>query len=38
MGDVLFQTGKYELKPEARERLAKVSGILLAYPTLKICD
>jgi outer membrane protein OmpA-like peptidoglycan-associated protein len=36
MGDVLFQTGKYELKPEARERLAKVSGILLAYPTLKI--
>jgi outer membrane protein OmpA-like peptidoglycan-associated protein len=36
MGDVLFQTGKYELKPEARERLAKVSGILLAYPTLKV--
>ncbi|HLH06950.1 MAG TPA: OmpA family protein [Terriglobales bacterium] len=36
MGDVLFQTGKFELKPEARERLAKVSGILLAYPTLKI--
>jgi outer membrane protein OmpA-like peptidoglycan-associated protein len=36
MGDVLFQTGKFELKPEARERLAKVSGILLAYPTLKV--
>jgi outer membrane protein OmpA-like peptidoglycan-associated protein len=36
MGDVLFQTGKYELKPEARERLAKVSGILLAYSTLKV--
>jgi outer membrane protein OmpA-like peptidoglycan-associated protein len=36
MGDVLFETGKYELKPEARERLAKVSGILLAYPTLKV--
>ena len=36
MGDVLFQTGKYELKPEARERLAKVSGILLAYSSLKI--
>lgn len=36
MGDVLFQTGKYELKPEARERLAKVSGILLAYPSLKV--
>jgi outer membrane protein OmpA-like peptidoglycan-associated protein len=36
MGDVLFETGKYELKPEARERLAKVSGILLAYPSLKV--
>ena len=36
MGDVLFQTGKYELKPEARERLAKVSGILLAYSSLKV--
>jgi outer membrane protein OmpA-like peptidoglycan-associated protein len=36
MGDVLFETGKFELKPEARERLAKVSGILLAYPTLKV--
>jgi len=36
MGDVLFQIGKYELKPEARERLAKVSGILLAYPSLKV--
>jgi outer membrane protein OmpA-like peptidoglycan-associated protein len=35
MGDVLFQTGKYELKPEARERLAKISGILLAY-SLKV--
>ena len=36
MGDVLFQIGKYELKPEARERLAKVSGILLAYPSLRV--
>jgi outer membrane protein OmpA-like peptidoglycan-associated protein len=36
MGDVLFETGKYELKPEARERLARVSGILLAYSSLKI--
>jgi outer membrane protein OmpA-like peptidoglycan-associated protein len=36
MGDVLFETGKYELKPEARERLAKVSGILLAYSNLRI--
>jgi outer membrane protein OmpA-like peptidoglycan-associated protein len=36
MGDVLFETGKFELRPEARERLAKVSGILLAYPSLKV--
>ena len=36
MGDVLFESGKYELKPEARERLAKVSGILLAYSSLKV--
>ncbi len=36
MGDVLFETGKYQLRPGARERLAKVSGILLAYPGLKV--
>ena len=36
MGDVLFETGKYELKPMARERLARVSGILLAYPGLNV--
>lgn len=36
MSDVLFEFGKYELKPEAREKLAKVSGILLAYPGLTI--
>jgi outer membrane protein OmpA-like peptidoglycan-associated protein len=36
MSDVLFDTGKYTLKPEAREKLAKVSGILLAYPNLKV--
>jgi len=36
MSDVLFDTGKYTLKPEAREKLAKVSGILLAYPGLKL--
>ncbi len=36
MGDVLFETGKYSLKPEARERLARVSGILLAYPNLNV--
>jgi len=36
MSDVLFDFNKYTLKPEAREKLAKVSGILLAYPGLKV--
>ena len=36
MPDVLFAFNKYDLKPTARERLAKVSGILLAYPDLKL--
>jgi outer membrane protein OmpA-like peptidoglycan-associated protein len=36
MNDVLFGFNKYNLKPEARMKLAKVSGILLAYPQLKL--
>jgi outer membrane protein OmpA-like peptidoglycan-associated protein len=36
MSDVLFDFNKYTLKPDAREKLAKVSGILLAYPNLKL--
>jgi outer membrane protein OmpA-like peptidoglycan-associated protein len=36
MSDVLFDFNKFTLKPEAREKLAKVSGILLAYPNLKL--
>ncbi|HWR35058.1 MAG TPA: OmpA family protein [Clostridia bacterium] len=36
MSDVLFDTAKYSLKPGAREKLAKVAGILLAYPGLNI--
>jgi outer membrane protein OmpA-like peptidoglycan-associated protein len=36
MSDVLFDTGKFTLKPGAREKLAKVAGILLAYPGLNI--
>ena len=36
MPDVLFDFNKYTLKPEAREKLAKVSGILLSYPNLKL--
>jgi len=36
MSDVLFRSGSYELLPGARERLAKVSGIVLAYPSLHL--
>ncbi len=36
MSDVLFDTGQYSLKPGAREKLAKVAGILLAFPGLNI--
>jgi outer membrane protein OmpA-like peptidoglycan-associated protein len=36
MSDVLFDFGKATLRPEAREKLAKVSGIVLAYPGLKL--
>ena len=36
ISDVLFDTGQYTLKPAAREKLAKVSGIVLAHPGLKL--
>ena len=36
MSDVLFDTGKYTLKPATQVSLAKVSGILQAYPGLKL--
>lgn len=36
INDVLFDFNQYTLKPGAREKLAKVSGILLAYPSLKL--
>lgn len=36
MPNVLFAFDKYQLKPEAKVKLAKVSGILLAYPDLKL--
>ena len=36
MSDVLFDFGKYTLRPLAREKLAKISGIVLAYPSLKL--
>jgi len=34
MSDVLFDTGKFTLNPGAREKLAKVAGILVSYPSL----
>ncbi len=36
MSDVLFGFNQYNLKPDAREKLAKVSGILLSYPGLTL--
>ena len=36
LSDVPFGFNKYELKADARVKLAKISGILLAYPDLKV--
>lgn len=36
MSDVLFDSGKYTLRPVAREKLAKISGVLLTYSGLKL--
>lgn len=36
LSDVLFDFDQATLKPGAKEKLAKVSGILLTYPTLKM--
>jgi outer membrane protein OmpA-like peptidoglycan-associated protein len=36
MSDVLFDTGKYTLKPTTQISLAKVAGILQSYPGLKV--
>lgn len=36
MGDVLFDTGRFNLRPPAREALAKLSGIVLAYSSLRL--
>jgi outer membrane protein OmpA-like peptidoglycan-associated protein len=36
MPDVLFATNKATLRPEAKIRLAKVAGIVMAYPDLKL--
>jgi outer membrane protein OmpA-like peptidoglycan-associated protein len=36
MSDVLFDTGKYSLRPLAREKLAKVAGIVSGHPSLTL--
>jgi outer membrane protein OmpA-like peptidoglycan-associated protein len=36
LADVLFDTAKYDLKEPAREALAKLSGIVLSHPGLKL--
>jgi outer membrane protein OmpA-like peptidoglycan-associated protein len=36
LSDVLFNTGRYNLKQDAQLKLARVSGILLAHPDLKV--
>jgi outer membrane protein OmpA-like peptidoglycan-associated protein len=36
LSDVLFDTGKYTLRLVAREKLAKISGIILVYPDLRL--
>lgn len=36
LSDVLFDTGSATLRPGAREKVAKVAGVLLAYPGLSI--
>jgi outer membrane protein OmpA-like peptidoglycan-associated protein len=36
MSDVLFDTGKFSLRPAAREKLAKVAGIVSGHPGLRL--
>jgi outer membrane protein OmpA-like peptidoglycan-associated protein len=36
MSDVLFDTGKYSLRPLAREKLARVAGIVSGHPGLRL--
>ena len=36
LSDVLFDTGKADLKPGAREKLSRLSGVLLSHPGLHI--
>jgi len=36
MSDVLFDTGKFTLRPDAREKPARVAGIIEGHPGLKL--
>ncbi|MGD1092638.1 MAG: OmpA family protein [Bryobacteraceae bacterium] len=36
MSDVLFDTAKFSLRPEAREKLARVAGIVSGHPGLRL--
>lgn len=36
MGDVLFDTGKADLRPPAREALARLAGVVSNYPSLHL--
>ena len=36
MSDVLFDTAKFSLRPAAREKLAKVAGIVSGHPSLRL--
>jgi outer membrane protein OmpA-like peptidoglycan-associated protein len=36
MADVLFDTGKFDLRPPTREALAKISGVILSHQGLKL--
>lgn len=36
MSDVLFDTGKYSLRPTLREKLARLSGIVISHPGLAL--
>jgi outer membrane protein OmpA-like peptidoglycan-associated protein len=36
MADVLFDTAKFDLRPAAREKLARLAGIVLAHPGLNL--
>jgi outer membrane protein OmpA-like peptidoglycan-associated protein len=36
MPDILFESGKYSLRPEAREKLARIAGIVVNYPKLQL--